>query len=268
LFLKTVFGEEHIYGRSMDDKDYLEIKRDALIDFYKNNYSNLDAFIIAAGPIDSSVIKSIDDSLGTLKSLIGATQTEVYSSNMQVQAKKVFVEKQGSVQAALYLGKELFNRQHSDFQPMMVVNTILGGYFGSRLMKKIREEKGYTYGINSALVSHLYGGYFVIQTEVINDLKAQALDEIYKEIETLRNETIPQEEFNLVKNYMIGHLMRSFDNAFAKTERLKTIIEYGLEKEYYSNFVNKILNMKAFEINELAQKYINEQHFCEIVVGA
>src|ERR1700709_917532 len=105
----------------------------------------------------------------------------------------------------------MFNKTHRDYAGMTVLNTVLGGYFGSRLMSNIREDKGYTYGIGSAVVSLLHGGYFFIAAETGVKVTAPAITEIYKEIDRLKTEIIPDDELAMVKNYMSGSFLRSVD---------------------------------------------------------
>ena len=150
---------------------------------------------------------------------------------------------------------------------MQVLNTVLGGYFGSRLMTNIREDKGYTYGIGSGLVSMYDEGYFVISTEVGVDVTNATLKEIYFEIEKLQNDLVPEEELELVRNYLIGVFLRSTDGPFAIGERLKGILGYGLGYEYYDRYVATIRNITAEELRNLAKKYWQKDELIELVVG-
>jgi predicted Zn-dependent peptidase len=90
---------------------------------------------------------------------------------------------------------------------MRVLNTMLGGYFGSRLMTNLREDKGYTYGIGSAMVPLQHSGYFFITCEVGAEVTGEALKEIRKELDLLRSEEVKEEELSLVKNYMLGSFL-------------------------------------------------------------
>jgi len=114
----------------------------------------------------------------------------------------------------------------------MLLNLVLGGYFGSRLMQNIREEKGYTYGINSVLLSHLESGHFAIITEVGTDVCEAAISEIYKEIDRLREEIVPEDELNLVKNFFAGEMLRSFDSPFALSESVRSNLLFGFDNSY------------------------------------
>ncbi len=188
----------------------------------------------------------------------------VFNSDAQ---KKHFLEKDDSVQSTIRIGRVLFNKMHKDYHAMKVLNTILGGYFGSRLMANIREDKGYTYGIGSRIVSMNNAGYMYIATEVGTKVCNDAVKEIYNEINKLRTELVSQEELNLVKNYMMGDFMRSADGPFALADKFKKIMFYGLSYSYYDDFVNTIKTITPEQIKTLANQYLNPDDLYELVVG-
>jgi predicted Zn-dependent peptidase len=158
-------------------------------------------------------------------------------------------------------------KTHKDFHSLTVLNTILGGYFGSRLMTNIREDKGYTYGIGSGMIPLKKAGYFFISTEVGVEVCNKAIDEIYIEINRLRNESISEKELILVKNYMIGSFLRSIDGPFALANRFKSIMEYDLDYSYYDDYISTIKNIKASDLLNLANKYLDPNSMTEVVAG-
>jgi predicted Zn-dependent peptidase len=143
----------------------------------------------------------------------------------------------------------------------------LGGFFGSRLMKNIREEKGLTYGIYSAMESYLDAGSFYIETEINNELRDTGVTEILKEIADLRENPIGADELNLVKNYLLGSFLRSIDGPFSLADRYKMILDYGFTYDYYTEFVETIRAISAFEIQLLANQYLQEKDLTTIIVG-
>jgi len=171
------------------------------------------------------------------------------------------------MQSAVRLGKILFNRTHKDYPKLQIVNTILGGYFGSRLMKNIREDKGYTYGIGSALISQKETGYFTIVSEVNSEFSKATLNEIYKEIEILQTELVPKEELEVVKSYMLGRLLRSVDGPFALSETFLSIWLYNLDWDYYRNYINTIKNISSEDIKDLANLYLDKNTLLTVVSG-
>jgi predicted Zn-dependent peptidase len=148
-----------------------------------------------------------------------------------------------------------------------VLNTILGGYFGSRLMANIREDKGYTYGIGSGLASFVNGGYFAVSTEVGADVTKQTLEEIYKEIAILRKDLVSSNELETVRNYILGHFLRSVDGPFSLADKFKGIWEFGLDYSYFDNYFAAVKKVTPKELRDLANKYLQEDDLIECVVG-
>jgi zinc protease len=182
--------------------------------------------------------------------------------------KKVHLNKPGTVQTAIRIGSTTINKRHPDYIGLKVLDSILGGYFGSRLMKNIREEKGYTYGISSSLSSLDLSGYKVISTEVGQKYRQKTIDEIYREITILQSVPVKNEEMSVVRNYMSGEMVRMFDGPFALAESFKSAWEFGLDNSYYYNLAEKIKTIDPYEIIELAKTYYNIDELYEVTVGS
>jgi zinc protease len=161
----------------------------------------------------------------------------------------------------------MITRSHPDYPGMAVLNTLLGGYFGSRLMSNIREDKGYTYGIGSAMVSLREAGYFFISTEVGADVTTAALDEIYKEVKRLQDEPAGEDELSTVRNYLSGTFLKSIDGPFALIDRFKTLTLSGLGYDYYDRYLQTVQSISPAQLQELALRYFNRNDFMELVVG-
>ncbi|MGB3946565.1 MAG: pitrilysin family protein [Bacteroidia bacterium] len=266
-FTELLFGSKHPYGINVQDADFDAINREHLMHFYSTYYRSNNCKIIVSGKVDENVIKLLDTYFGGADwdgNAITANNGTPISSFTQPHE---LVFKEDALQSAIRVGKLLFNKKHPDYQSFLVLNTILGGYFGSRLMSNIREDKGYTYGIGSGLASLQNAGYFFISTEVGVDVCQNALNEIYFEIKRLREEPIPTEELQLVKNYMLGTFLRSVDGPFALAERFKGIMEYNLDYDYFDNYVATIKNISASQLRDLANKYLTQESMLELVVG-
>jgi zinc protease len=267
-FMNMLFGDDNFYGYNLKEDDYDQVlkNQNLLKDFYKNNYSSDHCFIVVSGKITDSSIDTLNDVFGSGWKLSNTVLDESFSSHPTSEKIKL-VEKNDALQSAIRIGRVIFNKTHSDWMGLQVLNTLLGGYFGSRLMANIREDKGYTYGIGSGLVSMQKAGYFFISTEVGVDVCSSALNEIYKEIERLRNEQIPQEELGLVKNYMAGVFLRNSDGPFALSDRFRGVYDFGLGYEYYDRYLNTIKNITSEELQRLANKYLQQEDLLELVVG-
>jgi predicted Zn-dependent peptidase len=149
---------------------------------------------------------------------------------------------------------------------MVVLNTLFGGYFGSRLMSNIREEKGFTYGIYSSLSPEINGGSFIIHTETGRAVVDEAIKEIYHEMDVLCNEAASEEELLLVKNYLLGGLLGDLDGPFSILQRWRTLILNGFDEDYFNNNINIYKTVTAKELQLLAQKYFDRNTFFEVVV--
>ena len=182
--------------------------------------------------------------------------------------KKLFIPKKDSVQSAIFVGRRLFDLYHPDFHKVSVLNTVLGGYFGSRLMSNIREDKGYTYGINSVLRRMSKGVLSIIATQAAVQYVQPLLVELYKEMDRLCNELIPEEELKMVKNYMLGDILRSADGSFSVVD---AYIGVTLEKLDLPDFFHEktctIQSVTPKDLLEMAQKYFDKNDYFEVVAG-
>jgi len=181
--------------------------------------------------------------------------------------QKHFIEKLDAIQSAVRVGRLMFNKRNPDYFKFQVLNTILGGYFGSRLMANIREDKGYTYGIGSGLASLVNGGFFYISTEVGTDVTNDTLKEIYKEIKLLREELVDSDELETVRNYVLGQFLRSVDGPYSLADKFKAIWEYGLDYNYFENYFEAVKTITPEEVKALANTYLQEKDLIELVVG-
>jgi predicted Zn-dependent peptidase len=266
-FLELLFGKTHPYGNYAELSDFDEITNEQLKNFFKNNYNSKSCKIFIAGKFNSEVLKFIEKLFGD--SLWGLnTEKNIIKFPIQSDINKIHTEKwDGSVQSSVRIGTLCFNRLHPDYYKFQFINVLLGGYFGSRLMKNIRENKGYTYGIYSSLVSFLNGGYFMIGSEIGSQYCNDAIDEIKKEIANLYMLDTNNDEIKMVKNYMIGQIMRSFDGMLNTSETYQTIIPYSLNEKYFYNFVNTINNITSEDIKEISYKYLYNPDWIEVIVG-
>lgn len=266
-FTELIFGEKHPYGVNVKESDFELINRLHLDEFYSRFYRANSCRIILAGKIHNDVYSLLDEYFGgddwtSDKSLL-RENVAVISTPVREQ----LIYKEDALQSAIRIGKVMFNKTHHDFQPLQVLNTVYGGYFGSRLMSNIREDKGYTYGIGSGLASLHHSGYFFISTEVGVDVCKNAIHEIYFEMDRLRNELITEDELELVKNYLLGTFLRSVDGPFAMADRFKGIMEYGLSYDYFDKYIATIKGISASQLRDLAITYFDKETMIELVVG-
>jgi len=266
-FNSLIYGDKHPYANIFKASAFDKLQLEDIKSFYKDRYTSDNCRIIVSGKMDKSILPKIENRFGTLAWNTKSSNIEAKHEFLSSDEKKVFVLKKDTVQSSIRIGRPLFNKTHPDFAGIMLLNLVLGGYFGSRLMQNIREDKGYTYGINSLLLSHLKSGHFAIVTEVGRDVCEAAISEIYKEIKHLREELVPEEELNLVKNFFSGEMLRSFDSPFALSESLRGNLPFGFNNSYYEKFLQEIKGTSSQKIMDLANTYFKEEDLYEVVIG-
>ena len=154
-----------------------------------------------------------------------------------------------------------------EFFKLQILNTVFGGYFGSRLMSNIREDKGYTYGIGSAITSMEDAMFFFLSTEVGADVTNEALKEVYFELDRLRDELVSEEELVMVKNYMLGSMLKSSDGPFSMADKYKAVYFKGEDLSFYDRYISMVNNVTSEELLEVAKKYFDPEEMLEVVVG-
>lgn len=265
-FFESVFGSSHPYGRKNIVQDFTGISRELLVDFHKEHYTTSGMTIIAAGKIPEETIPLLNRYFGQ-----PSGKNNIVPGNYPVPAgeriRKIHIPRQDAVQAAVRIGSATINKREEDYPGLKVVDTVLGGFFGSRLMKNIREEKGFTYGIHSSVVSYNLAAYKVIATEVGKEYTSQTLDEIYKEILNLQKYPVEKDELEIVRNFMLGEMVRMFDGPFALAESFRAAWEFGLDNSYYYKLAGKIKTIEPDEIIHLARTYYSIDDLNEIVAG-
>lgn len=264
---KYLFGEFHPYGRVSSMDAYDALQTNTLAAFYKQHYTYNNCKIFIAGHLPENLIALLNQYFGTTKWNGESSLIKPDLSVAPAEEKKfrIFNDENG-VQGAVRVARPFPNRYHPDFPKMLVLNTIFGGYFGSRLMSNIREEKGYTYGIYSQLYNFRQTSAINIQTEAGRDVCEATIEEIYKELRTLQQEIVPEDELHLVRNFMIGSILGDLDGAFQIIQRWKTLILNGVDENYFYNNIRTIKTISAEELQELAKEYFTPEDFYELVV--
>lgn len=259
-----LFGEHHPYGRYTRFEDFEALTREQLIQFYQQFYINGRFILFVAGKLPGDLFQLLDQNFGDLRN----EAVEVLEFPAQpVEEKKFRVTNDpNGVQGAVRMGAPFPNRHHPDFLQAQVLNSLLGGFFGSRLMSNIREEKGYTYGIHSYLQNHIQQSAWVISTEAGRDVCEATISEVYKEMELLRNEPADEEELLLVKNFMMGSILGDLDGPFHIINRWKNIVLNDLDESFFYKQIDTIKNVSAEELQQIANKYFSPQNFYELVV--
>jgi zinc protease len=266
-FFESIFGSRHPYGRQIREEDFTGLNSRLLKEFHTRYYSPGNMAVIVSGKLHERTVELLDHFFGGVAG-IPADISDKHEKPSGENEKKVHIEKIGSVQTAIRIGSSTINKRHSDYPGLKVLDSLLGGYFGSRLMRNIREDKGFTYGISSALTSLNLSGYKIISAEVAPKNLQMTIDEIYKEIRQLQAFPVGETELSVVRNYMSGEMVRMFDGPFALAESFRSAWEFGLDNNYYHRLWEKIMKIGPDEIMSLANTYYNTDELYQITVGS
>ncbi|MCD7972060.1 MAG: insulinase family protein [Candidatus Azobacteroides sp.] len=264
---QVIFGEKHPYGRLASLEDFDTLSLDELKRFYRDNYYTNNMEVALFGKIQPEMQQQLEQYFGQdCWGKQGEKQKKNYEF-MPSPEKYIPINKPDALQSAIYVGKQIIPRTHPDYHGLFVLNTIFGGYFGSRLMSNIREDKGYTYGIYSSISPYPDTAYLAISTQVGTEHVENTISEIYKEMDKLCQEPVPEKELTTVRNYLLGELSRKFDNPFAFADIYLGLMEAGLTKSFYEDRARIIREISAMELRELAQRYLVKDTFYEVVAG-
>ncbi len=262
---ELAYGADTPYGYNSTPDDYRALTTDDLRQFHQHNYTSDNMLIFLSGNFDDSVLTLLNQYLGQNKTI--ALKENAPLSMMGLKPQKIKVENPDTLQAAIRIGRRIGNRKHPDYNSFFVLNTILGGYFGSRLMRNIREKKGFTYNIGSASDTLHRDSFFYISSEIGNEFVEKALVEVYKEMAILQNDLIGDDELAMVRNYMMGNLLNMVDGPFAINDVIRTYVIEDIPLEAFAHFVETIRTITPKDLQELAQKYLKKEDMFEVVVG-
>lgn len=259
-----LYGENHPYGKYSKEEDFDALNREELVQHYKKFYQEGKLILFVAGKLPAHLDSLLDEHFGDLPNKTNGS----FSITSVPSAERKFrvTNDANGVQGSIRLARPFPNRHHPDFLKVQVLNSLFGGFFGSRLMSNIREDKGYTYGIHSYLLNHVHESGWLISTEAGKDVSEATIVEIYKEMKDLREELVDDEELLLVRNYMMGGLLGDLDGPFQIIARWKNIVLNNLTEQYFYDSINTIKTISAKELQALAQKYLQPEDFYELVV--
>src|SRR5436190_196165 len=259
-----LYGENHPYGKYSSAEEYDALNREELMSFYDRYYRNGKFIMFVAGKLPANLEQLLNEQFGDLPVGTISKPNDILSP---VSEKKYRITNDvNGVQGSIRIARPFPNRHHPDFLKAQILNSLFGGFFGSRLMSNIREDKGYTYGIHSYLQNHVQHSAWMISTEAGKDVCDATIEEVYKEMKRLREEPVKEDELLLVRNYMMGSILGELDGPFQIIARWKNYILNGLDGNYFYNATDTIKNISPEELQQLAQKYFNAEDFYELVV--
>jgi len=251
-FQNRLFHSSEVYSTVATEDFYENVSTQTLKKFFQEHYQNGLTKVVVVGNLEQDAIDEIIDTIGKW----AKTGKGKFEKEIKNLPGEKHVEKENAVQTAIRVGKTLFNKTHEDYNDFLVLNTILGDYFGSRLMANIREDKGYTYGIGSMVAEYNHLGYFMIATEVAKEVKEATLNEIKFEIERLKTELIDTEELELIKNYLLGQLLKSADGPYSMMDLYLCVEAQELDFDFYNKAIEDLHAVTPQRLQELAIKYL------------
>ncbi len=263
LFRQALFGNDHPYGHEITEAHVDQIAQRDLTDYYQNHLGTETEFFLC-GNLEISELELIQ---GILERIPFQTTKHSIVLSPAASTPAIVEERENAFQSSIRIGNWSIAKNHPDFLPLSVFNTILGGYFGSRLIKNIREDKGHTYGIFSSLAEIGEVHYWVIGADVQKANTAEVIVEIYKEIQVLATEQVSGDELEVVRNYLIGQMMSRFSSSFDLMDRFRSVHQSGLDFDFYRNKLEFLRSFSAEEILEIGSKYFSNPPFTEVVVG-
>ncbi|MBN3582912.1 insulinase family protein [Algoriphagus aestuarii] len=263
LFRKSLFGSDHPYGAEVVENHVDEITFERLEFYYREMlWQNIEIFV--SGNFSELELKKTSDLLSKLPNRKESEEILIPEIVTNLQWLE---SRENAVQSSIRMGSFSIPKAHPDFIGLSVLNTILGGYFGSRLIKNIREDKGHTYGIYSSLAEIGNSEYWVISADVQKAFYQNVISEIYHEINKLADQPILDDELEVVRNYMIGQMLSQFSSPFDLMDRFRAVHHSGLDFSYYFKKLEYLKSFKAEDLQSLAQTYYKNKKLVEVVVG-
>jgi predicted Zn-dependent peptidase len=259
-FNEHIFGHEHPAGRILEPDEIRKLHRDEVIGYYQNGLF-VDPMFMIAGDIDADnllCIEQLFEEIPLAQSNKGLPTGHLIDRKLEIS--------RGSEQASIRIGTFAPHANHQDVHYLNIANTLLGGFFGSRLMKNIREEKGLTYGIYSTLINRLEASYWLIGSEVNMDKKEEALKAIYHELEVLATDFPADDEIEILKNYLRGKLLTNMDSIYNQMNSYRSILVYERDVSFIDDFIKAVNEVTASDITQIIDQYYFKPEKLELTV--
>ncbi|MDF2157149.1 pitrilysin family protein [Algoriphagus sp. CAU 1675] len=263
LFRKTLFGPAHPYGVEIQEKHVEIIERELLETYYQNKLWQETEFFVT-GNFSSEEFRNLEL---ILENIPFRKPEASFPTPAFVTGESIIEPREKALQSSIRIGGFSIPKDHPDFIALSVFNTILGGYFGSRLIKNIREDKGHTYGIYSSLAEIGTANYWVVNADVQKVHFQEVINEVYKEIEKLCTYPLDSEEIETVRNYQIGQMLNRFSSSFELMDRFRAVYHSGMDLDFYTRKLDFLKTFTQENILKTGQVFFSNPPFTEVVVG-
>lgn len=268
LLNKVLLGDEHPCAKFAGREDYSRIQTYNLVDFYNRHYHSGNVSVYLSGKVNGPIRKMVEDRFGKREWGQSSTLVPLVPITPVTQSdKRFFEEVPDSVQSAVCMGNVTIPLSHPDYDALQVVETAFGGYFGSRLMSNIREDKGYTYGIFSGTIPQPFESVKIIISQCAHEYVNPLIDEVFVEIQRLHEQGIPQEELEMVQNYMLGELSRRYENILSLNDAFIYVDTTGLKDDFMAKRTADIRNITPERVAEIVARYFDPEKMKVVVAG-
>ena len=266
----SIYSDAHPCGMNVHPEDYDTLQVSHAVDYYRHYYGSRTCQIYLSGDVDEAMMELVETLFGREAWGSGERGEElsVKSEELREPSEKLRISLPSAVQDSIRLGCLLMEVNDPDYLSMRVLTTVLGGYFGSRLMKNIREEKGYTYHIGADLITNTSQAMFLIHCEGQSCKADEIIAEVHREMHRLQTEPVSDAELSMVRNYMTGEICRNYESAFSLTDAYIFMHHLGLPLEHLEQTVEAIQTTDAQRLQQLAQRYLRPEMLHTVVVGA
>ena len=254
-FVRSLFGDTCPYGQYATADSFDGVERNDLVNFHANCYASSNCRIFVTGRVTDDILQAIYTSFGESTWGIIIEQEEAVMQCMPATPGRYFVEKADALQSAVRIGLPVVGRDHVDYPKLRVLNTLLGGYFGSRLMANIREDKGYTYGIGSSITTLKYASYLSVSTQTATEYTEPLIKEVFVEMNRLKQELVGAEEMYMLKGYLMGEMARLFDGPFSIADAHLSLLANDMDVSYFHQMIAAVQTVTPEELRELAFRY-------------
>ena len=263
---KVYFGEKHPFSHMICDEDVDNLAIEDILSFHHKYYKPENCVMVLSGKVDEKEIALIDKYFGQ-DTNHGDLSEFVECERRASTTKNIVVNKEGALQSSVYMLQEAIPRNHPDYIKLRILVTALGGYFGSRLMQNIREDKGYTYGINAMLVGRRSGAKIVITSECDTAYTYLLVKEVENEIRRIQDKLMGEEELDTVKNNMLSDLAKTLDSPFSMASCVSSNIIFSTGEDYFNRQIAEITKITTKELQEVANKYLDVSKFYTAIAG-
>ena len=260
------YGENHPFAHVVCDEDVDALTIADVKAFHSKYYHPENSIIILSGKVGDKEISLIEKYFGN-DSLQGEVAEFVKKERCPSSEKQKVVDKEGALQASVFMAQDAVSRNHPDYIKLRILITALGGYFGSRLMQNIREDKGYTYGISASLLGRMDGAKVVITSECDTAYTYLLIEEVKQEIRKLQGELISNEELEIVKNYMLSDLAKVLDSPFSMASVVSSNILYATGEDYHNRQADELKSITPEELKRVANRYLDADNFYVAIAG-